>query len=163
MQLVDELAAIRDCERLVYDFSRLVDSGRRPEVPGLFADQGTWRVGAQVVTGREELATYFAAVRDNGLVSRHVVTNVSITVRDTGSADGHSLILWFSFAGDSPDLNGDTIVTVGSCQLRLGEYRDEFIHTDKGWRFLNRERRYVLLGGDGHPDIQPATRRSQRA
>jgi SnoaL-like domain len=141
-----ELAAAAACERLVYDFCHLVDSGRRGEVTALFADQGCWRSGDGVVSGRAALAGYFGHPRANGLLTRHLVANVRISLAGPGQADGHSLVLWFSVPSDSPELPASaTAVATGPCQVRLGEFRDRFTYTPEGWRFLDRERRYLLL------------------
>jgi SnoaL-like domain len=146
MDPCDELIAERECERLVYDFCHLVDSGRRGEVPHLFADSGSWRAGTEVISGRAALAEYFGHARPNGVLTRHLVTNVRVSLTGPDEAEGRALVLWLSVPSDGPDLPASAAsVTHGPCQVRLGEYRDRFTRTAGSWRFIDRERRYLVL------------------
>jgi uncharacterized protein (TIGR02246 family) len=91
------LLAERACERLVFEYARLVDSGRASQVADLFTEDGAW-LGAdgRGMHGRDEIRTAFAARQAvSRRQSRHVITNVLVDVDGPDAGSGIAYLVNF--------------------------------------------------------------------
>jgi uncharacterized protein (TIGR02246 family) len=81
--------AERACERLVYRYAWLVDSGEAAGIADLFTEDGVWKAGdGEPMRGREGIRAGFTARQAiTRRQSRHVMTNVLIDV-DGDTATG---------------------------------------------------------------------------
>ena len=126
------LLAERACERLLYTYSALVDFGQASRLAELFVDDGIWEADELVLHGRDAIREHFARrERIVRRVSRHACTNVVVDVTSETTARG--LCYFLNFRHDRPD--GDTSLPAPARLPKYsGEYRDEFVHTQDGWR-----------------------------
>ena len=74
-----DLDADRACERLVIASYSLMDQGLYDETAALFTDDATWVRGGKPVTGRDAILAALHQ-RPAGDLSRHLITNVLVTV-----------------------------------------------------------------------------------
>lgn len=129
----DERAEIvAACERLVVDYTHLIDLGRAAAVADLFADDGVWSSPEFTMEGRAAIAAAFAQRQAMDRTSTHVCSNVAIDVVDRDHARGVSYLTLYRFDGvdERPaPLEGPTLV---------GRYEDTFVRTGDGWRFQSR-------------------------
>ena len=83
-RLLDE----RACERLITEYTHLVDFGNAPGIADLFTADGVWRTDEFSMDGQEGIRAGFsrrqAVTRRQ---SRHVCTNIAVTV-DGDTASG---------------------------------------------------------------------------
>lgn len=136
MDELDRILVERSCERLINEYSRLVDFGEAAAVADLFTEDARWEGTDLILTGREEIRAWFekreAVTRR---VSRHVFTNVVVDVLSESEAKALSYMI--NFRHDRPE--GDETVPVPmEVPKWMGEARDTFRLTDEGWRFSSR-------------------------
>ncbi|MEJ2407768.1 MAG: nuclear transport factor 2 family protein [Novosphingobium sp.] len=124
----DVIRAIEhDCAKLVARYANRNDAADWEEVAALYAPDGRMARPTAPdawITGREAILAAFNA--RPARTTRHVCSNVEITVIDATTALGESAMLLFT----------------GDGQPRVGSFFDRFVRTGEGWRFA--ERRGVL-------------------
>jgi hypothetical protein len=128
----------RECERLVTAYCHYVDHGEAGRVAELFTEDGLWTGGRVTMKGREELAAGFGRRQaDSNRMSRHVCQNFLCDVIDEDHATGVVYLTLYRHDGDP----ARKISPLMGAEL-VGEYRDTFLRTKKGWRIA--ERRIVV-------------------
>jgi SnoaL-like protein len=142
---LERLLAERACERLVYRYAHLLDLGEADRVPGLFADDGVWELPGRIrFEGRAELdAGIPSRLNKAGRTARHVCTNVVIDVLSPTEAVGTSYMI--NYRHDDPSGVPAELPPAGE-PLYMGEYRDRFVRTEDGWRFLHRRTELAFAG-----------------
>ncbi len=132
----------RACERLALDFAYFSDRQDYEPLAALFAPGGMMtRPAGDSLTGREAILHSYRS-RPAGRITRHVCTNIRITVESNDRARGITYAIVYSAnAGDPPDRHFG--VPADSRHL-VGEFEDEFIRTEEGWRFAARRARFVM-------------------
>jgi hypothetical protein len=136
MDELDRMLVERSCERLIMEYSRLVDFGEAAAVADLFTEDARWEGTDLVLDGREAIRAWF--VKREGIarrVSRHVFTNVTIDVESPTAARGLAYMINFRHDREEGD---DTLPVVMEEPKWVGEVRDTFRLTDEGWRFASR-------------------------
>ena len=136
MDELDRIRVERSCERLINEYSRLVDFGEAASVADLFTEDATWEGTDLLLTGREEIRAWFAkreAVARR--VSRHVFTNVMIDVTSPTEATGLSYMINYRHDRTEGD---ESLPVVMEVPKWMGEAHDTFRLTDDGWRFASR-------------------------
>ncbi len=127
------LATQRACEELVTRYTHIADFGPGATMADIFTEDGEWSTGQERYAGREQLTKFFG--RDKGHAkSRHVSSNVLITVTDEDNAEGLSYFTLYRYAEEKPrvpDLVDQPVI--------VGEYRDQFRRTADGWRIARRQ------------------------
>jgi uncharacterized protein (TIGR02246 family) len=98
----DTMQAERECERLVYRYAWLVDSGQAAGIADLFTEDGTWAAGGgKPMRGRDGIREGFAERQAvTRRQSRHVMTNVLIHLTGPDTASGRVFLV--NFRHDSP-------------------------------------------------------------
>ncbi|MCJ2181780.1 nuclear transport factor 2 family protein [Novosphingobium sp. 1949] len=112
-----------DCARLVARYANRNDAADWEAVAALYAPDGRMaRPSApdDWIVGREAILAAFAA--RPARTTRHVCSNVEITVLDADTALGESAMLLFT----------------GDAAPRVGSFLDRFVRTGEGWRFAER-------------------------
>ena len=89
------------------------------------------RPSLEPVVGREAILKAYRARRADRL-TRHICTNIRITVESTDKARGLTYAVVYSATGDE------------KAEERIGEFEDEFIRTSEGWKFAVRRARFVM-------------------
>ncbi len=132
---LDRLLDERACERLIVEYTHLVDFGNAPGIADLFTEDGVWRTDEFAMEGRDAIRAGFE--RRQGVTrrqSRHVCTNVAVTV-DGDRANG--LCYLVNYRHDSETGVAETPAPADVPKY-VGEYRDVFVRTEEGWRFQDR-------------------------
>ncbi|MCP3913452.1 MAG: nuclear transport factor 2 family protein [Actinomycetia bacterium] len=130
-QIADE----RACERLVTQYTHLVDFGDAPAIAELFTTDGVWRTSEFSMDGQDEIRAGFE--RRQGVSrrqSRHVCTNILIDV-DGDEATG--LCYLVNYRHDSPSGTAEKPAPADVPKF-VGEYHDRFVRTADGWLFADR-------------------------
>lgn len=127
-------AAIRAaCEQLILDYASLRDQRRGTEFANLFTVKGELTVNGETFVGRSALAGRFAdAARQR---SRHMMSNIRVTVHDAQHASAVSYAL--IFVGQQPSDQAASPIAVPNFTA-MGEYHDKFVLTEEGWRIAVR-------------------------
>jgi hypothetical protein len=136
MDDVTLLLAERACERLIFEYCRLVDFGHAAGIADLFCQDGEWEGVDLHLRGREEIREWFT--RREGLtrrVSRHVCTNVAINV--LSDAEAQSVCYMINYRHDRGEGDRSLPVPVEAPKY-VGELHDRFRRTADGWRFASR-------------------------
>ncbi|MBT0670847.1 nuclear transport factor 2 family protein [Novosphingobium profundi] len=112
-----------DCARLVARYANRNDAADWDAVTALYAPEGRMaRPSApdDWICGREAIFAAFTA--RPARTTRHVCSNVEITVLDADTATGESAMLLFT----------------GEAVPKVGSFLDRFVRTDDGWKFAER-------------------------
>lgn len=135
----DALIALLDeraCERLVIDYTHLVDFGEAARIADLFTADGVWEAEGARMEGRDAIRAGFGARQGvTRRTSRHVCTNVAITLVGPDEATGVSYLV--NYRHDSASGTAELPAPVGHPKF-VGEYHDRFVRTQDGWRFAHR-------------------------
>lgn len=136
MDDLHRLLAERACERLIYDYCRLVDFGEASRIAELFTADARWEGVELTLTGREEIRDWFTRRQSlSRRVSRHVCTNVTVDV--LSPAEATSVTYMINYRHDRRD--GEAALPAPmEVPKFVGELRDRFALTDEGWRFSER-------------------------
>lgn len=136
MDELDRLLVERSCERLINEYSRLVDFGEAAAVADLFTEDARWQGTDLLLEGREEIRAWFT--KREGVtrrVSRHVFTNVTVEV--LSPTEAKSLSYMINFRHDRAE-GDETFPVPMEVPKWVGEARDTFRLADDGWRFSSR-------------------------
>jgi hypothetical protein len=127
----------RACARLLIAYAIATDTNDAAGIYGAYAEDGILRNDRVSITGRAALEAYFgkrvAERVQSGITTRHVLTNILITVVDRDHARGTTYETMYRFdprdPGRSTSLEPALLATVTT----------EFERTPQGWRFKQRE------------------------
>ena len=136
MDELDRMLVERSCERLINEYSRLVDFGEAASVADLFTEDARWQGTDLLLEGREEIRAWFT--KREGVtrrVSRHVFTNVTVEV--LSATEAKSLSYMINFRHDRAE-GDDTFPVPMEVPKWVGEAHDTFRLTEEGWRFSSR-------------------------
>jgi ketosteroid isomerase-like protein len=125
----------RACERLITDYTHLVDFGNAPGIADLFVEDGRWYTDDMSMDGPVGIRDGFT--RRQGVTrrqSRHVCTNMAVTV-EGDTASGLSYLV--NYRHDSGTGVAETPAPAGLPKY-VGQYHDTFVRTAHGWRFKDR-------------------------
>ncbi len=122
------------CYRLVTSYCHFVDHGEASKVADLFVESGIWASPEVTMNGIEEIRMAFQARQDNKMrMSRHVCNNFLLSEVGEDSARGAVYLTLYRHDGDE-----DRRVSPLLGPVIVGEYQDEFVRTEAGWRFKTR-------------------------
>lgn len=133
----ERLAIEWECSKLCHAFANYGDRHDFVSLAQLFTEDGSMSrpsVPDVEIKGRQTIIDAFG--KRPPLVIRHIVTNVQIEVISATEARGFSLVIWLS----APQADAPLPLLAGPIQV--GEFRDVYVKTAKGWRF--RERKGLL-------------------
>lgn len=135
--------AERACERLVYRYAWLVDSGEAAGIADLFTEDGVWLAGdSEPMRGRDGIRSGFSARQAvTHRQSRHVMTNVMIDV-DGDTATGRVYLV--NYRHDSG--TGVAALPAPSDSPKfVGDYGLTFRCVDGEWLFVTLELDFAFL------------------
>jgi 3-phenylpropionate/cinnamic acid dioxygenase small subunit len=139
------VTACRKIENLIYHYAELIDAGDLPAVANLFRDGVIFnrRTGMRVQGYSQVLAMYESACRIYPQCgtprTRHLTTNVIIETAGQTALSRSS----FTVLQATQELPLQAIIA--------GRYRDQFVLTEEGWRFSEREMLVDFMGDcSGH-------------
>src|SRR5215472_8318781 len=97
---MDTVTIERACERLVLDFAYYSDHQEYEALAALFATEGVMhRPSGDPITGREAILQAYRA-RPAGRMTRHVCSNMRITVESADRARGITYAVVYSATGN---------------------------------------------------------------
>jgi SnoaL-like domain len=141
---VETLVIARACEQLIYEFAEAIDLRNDRHLDNLFTEDATYARPTDpgtIMSGRKTIVKAFEA-RPGGRVTRHICSNVRITVDSATRAHGVSRVVLIA-APTEPAAHPQFGYQADARQL-IGEYDDEFVKTAQGWRFASRRGRVIL-------------------
>jgi hypothetical protein len=133
----------QQCRDLVVLLCHLSDHGEREQAVQCFTPDGTWVRGGKPHTGRAEMLQSFRGAATQ--VIRHLTSNILVTVKDDGTAEGVTYYLAFH---NDPGTPQPKLPLPLDPPFSLGEWHDKFVKTPEGWRIAHREvRRFFQHAG----------------
>jgi len=136
LSAIERIEIERDCERIVYEYSRSLDLGDTGGAADFFAKNGTLSrpmTPDQVIEGRENIRAALLT-RPKSLLTKHLATNVMIHVDGRDAAHGTSYLTMI--ATTPPTDAKPPFASAGP--IYFGEFRDRFVREDGAWKFLER-------------------------
>jgi ketosteroid isomerase-like protein len=142
MDLLERIAAERECERLTYRYCEAVDLGHASRLADVFAADGVFEAGGLHLVGRKEIRRVFTdRERVRELRTRHVCTNLHIEVLNEATATGVVYLTLFRRRG-SVDWSVPIPTTAPAL---IGSYHDRYVRTADGWRIAARHQQVVFV------------------
>lgn len=133
----------RDCERLQVRYALAADTGDVEAFVGLFAENGSVEVPEHpAFVGHEAIRDSIRALAATVITMRHIITNRLVTVIDENQAEGICYLTVYNSDAE-PDAQG---MRPAGLPATIGEYTDQFVKTDTGWRFQSRVLQRVFRG-----------------
>jgi hypothetical protein len=129
------------CARLVTAFHVHIDAFEHDAVLNLFASDAVWvHPMAGTLRGHAAFQAYLDS-KSTKPQAMHITTNILIDVLDENHAKGRAYYtFYYDGEGRAP--------AVLDVPMAVGQYRDEFIRTEQGWKFSFREPKNVFMRGD---------------
>lgn len=133
MNADQEMLIARQCERLAIAFAHAVDHRDTERAVALFAPDATFERRGEVLRGHAAIRAAQQA-RVPGIVTRHLCSTIDIQVMDDRHAKGTVYFLLYKHESAVP---GSGPAPLGQPET-LGEYQDEYILSDTGWKISKR-------------------------
>jgi ketosteroid isomerase-like protein len=132
----------RACERLVLDFAFFSDHRDYEALASLFTPDGTMaRPSGAPLSGRAAILDAYRS-RPADRMTRHICTNIRITVESPERARGFTYALLYTANANEPPERHLGIKADASHMV--GEFEDDFVRTEDGWRIASRRARFVM-------------------
>ena len=145
------IAIEQACRRLVVQFAKFNDDWDHEALAALFVEDCEFARPLDPELpyfGRDKVHAIF---RDRkARLTRHVMTNILITVVSADEARGNSYVTMLS----SPHTDGWPREAEG---IFVGAFDDVFVRTADGWKFKSRRGNVALYQGGTPPVIPPPT------
>lgn len=141
---LETLAIERVCEKLIYEFAEAIDARNDAHLANLFTEDASYARPtdpATVINSRDLIVKTFEA-RPGGRITRHICSNVRITVDSATRAHGTSRVILI--AGPAEPAPHPQFGYKADARQLIGEFDDEFVKTAAGWRFSSRRGRVIL-------------------
>jgi hypothetical protein len=122
------------CKDLVNRLVQLSDHQLKVESSELFTTDGTWIRGGTPYTGRAAIIASFKGSPTD--VIRHLATGTVIDVEDERNARGVTYYIVYRY---DPKTSEPKLPMPLEKPFSMGEWHDNFVKTDHGWRFSRRE------------------------
>lgn len=137
----NELQTSYACEKLVKQFAQFNDLDQLEKLADLFVEDGSFARPLDPenpIVGRDEILAMMQARPPR--LSRHFMTNIVIDILSADEAEGLSYVTFLSTTDvDAPR------PTACEPKMFMGEYRDRFVRTEKGWKFKSRRGNMTLI------------------
>ena len=133
---LEQIDIERACERLVYAYSRALDTGDMSAAADFFAVNGSMSrpmAPNQVIQGRESIRASLLT-RPKTLLTKHLATNIIIDVESRDAARG---ISYLTMIATTPP-QGAEPPFVSEGPLYFGQFVDRFVREHNEWKFLER-------------------------
>lgn len=135
-----------ECVELIYRAAMLLDSHDADGFAALFTEDGEFippsaYPGPGVIS--RDLIRQGVRARGTAMVSRHVTTNVVVDLIGEGRAVVSSY--WVHFRG-MLEPEGTLPLPLTDSLRSMGEYRDELVREEDGWRICRRVAQFTFGG-----------------
>ena len=148
MDQVVRLAAIADITHLIHEYARFADLNQPDDQVATFAPDGVADYAGSEIVGPAAIAAAVAPALNEWVASCHTVSNVQVEVLSATTATARCYL----YAWRRIDPTG-----AGDYEVR-GQYHDELIRTDVGWRFTRRTF-LTMAATPPRPDVPQIDRR----
>lgn len=118
----------RGCINLVTDYAFHRDRYDAESFANLFTENATLTVGSQTWNGRDNIRQRIEGL-DSSTTIRHLMSTIRIVPVDELNATGVSYATIYTASEGSSTTEGFAVI---------GEYHDEFVLTDGGWKIAKR-------------------------
>lgn len=150
MDDLQRLTIEQACRRLVLEFAKYNDDLDHQALADLFVEECVFARPLDPehpYHGRDKVHAIF---RDRPpRLTRHVMTNILVTVVSADEAHGNSHVTMISSPGTAAPQEGEGIF--------FGAFDDVFVRTDKGWKFRSRHGSLALHQGGSVPVLPVPT------
>jgi hypothetical protein len=143
MKLVEVQSAELACSKLCNQFAVFNDAGRHEELVALFVDDGRYARPTDpdnFVSGKAAILAAFKS-RPQDKITRHLITNIVVDITAAKTAQGICYVTLFSGSTNNP---AEKFGFKANSSVLIGEYHDEFVLTESGWRFSRRGGRLIF-------------------
>jgi hypothetical protein len=143
MKLQEQQSIELACSKLSNQFAVFNDAGRHEELVALFTEDGRYARPLDpenFVCGPAAILAAFKA-RPQDKVFRHLITNIVIDISSDKTAKGLCYVTLFSGSTNNP---AEKLGLKANPSVLIGEYHDEFVLTEAGWRFSQRAGRLIF-------------------
>lgn len=124
---------IRDCERLVKDYTIALADGYASRAADLFSEAAVWHSARVRLEGRESIRSYLSVREQNTVrVSRHLVTNHLVDIVDQDHATGRAFFVEYRSDVASSEFREDVDPAL------IGDYFDRYQRIDGKWYIAER-------------------------
>jgi SnoaL-like domain len=124
----------RDCSNLVTDYAYYRDRFDAAGFSNIFTEDASLTVGNQTWVGRDNIRARIEGLDKSGSI-RHLMSTIRIEPIDELHASGVSYATIYTAVAGSNSTEGFAII---------GEYHDDFVLTDDGWKISKRELKSVF-------------------
>jgi hypothetical protein len=131
------------CSKLISQFAVFNDAGRHEDLVNLFIEDGRYARPTDpenYVTGKTAILAAFKA-RPADKLTRHLITNVVVDVSSPITAQG---ICYVTLYTGSTAVPAEKFGFVANAKQLIGEYLDEFVLTEEGWKFSQRSGKLIF-------------------
>ena len=124
----------RDCSNLVTDYAYYRDRFDAVGFSNIFTEDASLTVGHQTWVGRDNIRARIEGLDQSGSI-RHLMSTIRIEPIDELHAAGVSYATIYTAAAGANSTEGFAVI---------GEYHDNFVLTDEGWKISKRELKSVF-------------------
>ena len=131
------------CSKLCNQFAVFNDAGSHEALVALFTEDGRYARPTDpdnFVSGRAAILAAFIA-RPKDKITRHLITNIVVNVTGAKTAQGLCYVTLFNGSTANP---AERFGFKANPSVLIGEYHDEFVLTESGWKFSQRVGRLIL-------------------
>lgn len=141
MHELDRWVIVSACQQTILRAAAAADAGDAAALANLFTvDAVLERPNAAPLQGRDAIRLAYAG-RPAERITRHLVTNTLVDVISLDKAHASSLVLlWTGSRNDEAGAHGRP----ADARQLVGEFEDDLVATDEGWRIARREAEFVL-------------------
>lgn len=117
------------CAALVISYAQHRDNYEANAFANLFTENGTLIIGNDRWEGRDEIRARIEALNSD-ITIRHHMSSIRITHIDENHASGVSYAVIYSSPPGTNEISGPSFI---------GDYLDQYVKTDEGWKISRRE------------------------
>ena len=143
MNDMERALAEQACMKLVNRFANLNDAMRYEELAGLFVEDGSFARPTDpdnFTEGRAAILEAFQA-RPKEKITRHVISNIEVDITSESTAKSRCYAVLYTGSADKP---AQKFGLEASASQFIGEFYDDFVKTDEGWKFKRRSGRIIF-------------------
>jgi hypothetical protein len=139
---VTQISAVAECQALVTAFAFHVDRFDGEKVVNLFTRDATFERKGEMLRGHEEIRAAQGRRTPETVVVRHVCAPSHIEVLEDGHARGTTYFQIYRAARAEGGPEG-VVLPMPEPEV-LGQFEDEFVQTEAGWRISARRARGIF-------------------
>jgi hypothetical protein len=131
------------CSKLCNQFAVFNDAGKHEDLVALFTEDGRYARPTDpenFVSGHPAILAAFKA-RPRDKITRHLITNIVVNVTGAKTAQGLCYVTLFNGSTANP---AEKFGFKANAAVLIGEYHDQFVLTEAGWKFSQRVGRLIL-------------------